>query len=315
MTDITVLGELLIDFTPEGVSSSGMILYSQNPGGAVANVACTAAKLGRTSSFIGKVGDDMHGRFLGQTLERLGVDTTGLLYDQMHKTTLAFVSLDENGERDFSFYRDPGADTCLRPDEIHEDMIIRSRILHVGSLSMTDEPSASATRKALQIARANHVPISFDPNYRPRLWRTKEAAVSAMREVLEYARLIKLSGEEAELLYGIKDPMAPCAALFTGEIRCAVITMGGQGAVVHTPEGRRFIPAFPVQAVDTTGAGDIFWGAFLCALLQGNDHFAYDSLPALICAAEFGSAAAAISIGRRGAIPSIPTKDEIRRLI
>jgi fructokinase len=309
MTDLTALGELLIDFTPEGVSSNGMPLFSQNPGGAVANVACTVSRLGRAAAFIGKVGEDMHGRFLRKALIDAGVDTSGLILDERYATTLAFVSLTPDGDREFSFYRDPGADTCLFPEEVEEDLILGSRILHVGSLSMTDRPASDATRKALQTASAAKVTVSFDPNYRERLWHAKEAAITAMREILPFAKLVKLSDEEAKLLFGINDPFLENENYFTGETQCLVITMGDQGAIVHTAEGSAHIPAYPADPVDTTGAGDIFWGAFLYAYLEdGGDDL---SLKACVGYTRFANAAAALSVGMKGAIPSIPSRQDI----
>lgn len=311
MTDLTVLGELLIDFTPEGRSSTGMPLLSQNPGGAVANVACTVSRLGRTSSFIGKVGDDMHGHFLQQTLSDAGVDTSGLVLDRKYATTLAFVSLRADGERDFSFYRDPGADTCLFPEEVDESMIRSSRILHVGSLSMTNRPSSDSTRKALQIASSSGVVISFDPNYRERLWPSQKAAVAAMREILPYARLVKLSGEEAELLFGTVDPLQENKDFFTGQISCLVITMGNRGAVVHTKGGVAFVPSYSTNPVDTTGAGDVFWGAFLYAYLEeGKNELSLETCTEFT---RFANAAASLSVGVKGAIPSIPDLPDVRR--
>lgn len=309
MTDLTALGELLIDFTPEGVKSNGMPLFSQNPGGAVANVACTVSRLGRAAAFIGKVGEDMHGRFLQKTLIDAGVNTSGLILDPRYATTLAFVSLGPNGDREFSFRRNPGADTCLFPEEVDENLIRGSRILHVGSLSMTDQPAADATRRALRIASAAGVTISFDPNYRHRLWSSQEAAVTAMREILPCAKLVKLSLEEAKLLFGINDPHLENTNYLTGETQCLVITMGDLGVVVHTADGSVHVPAYPADPVDTTGAGDIFWGAFLYAYLED----AGDDLSLKTCVeyTRFANAAAALSVGMKGAIPAIPSIQDI----
>ena len=175
MTDVTALGEVLIDFTPYGRSEAGRNLFEQNPGGAPANVLAALSKMGRKTAFIGKVGDDLHGVFLRKTLEDLGIDTSGMITDPAYFTTLAFVGL-ENGERSFSFARKPGADTQLRSDEIPERLLRETRIFHFGSLSLTDEPARQATLFAVKKAKENGALISYDPNYRAPLWPDEETA-------------------------------------------------------------------------------------------------------------------------------------------
>ena len=312
MLDLTVLGELLIDFTPEGQNPSGMLLFSRNPGGAVANVTCTVTRLGHTAAFCGKVGDDMHGRFLRDTLRSYDVDTEGLVLDPAEMTTLAFVTLEPDGERSFSFCRNPGADTRLRPDEINPAQIQASRILHVGSLSMTDEPAASATRSAVAVAREAGVLVSFDPNYRELLWRSRDEAIRAMLELYSQADLVKFSREEAQMCFPRGDISREMPELFADRKRWVVVTDGSNGAFVHGPGEVFHVPAISTEEiVDTTGAGDIFWGAFLVAFLTVRRNVDDLTLKDVCEFAVFGTVCAALSLGKHGAIPSIPSRENI----
>lgn len=183
MFDVIALGELLIDFTPYGTSRDGRALFEQNPGGAPANVLAALSRLGQKTAFIGKVGEDMHGHLLKDTLEECGINTSGLILDPDYFTTLAFVAL-ENGERSFSFARKPGADTRLRKEEVSENLLKQTRIFHCGSLSLTDEPSRSATLYAVDQAKKNGVLISYDPNYRALLWKSPQDAMEQMRSII-----------------------------------------------------------------------------------------------------------------------------------
>lgn len=205
-TDITALGELLIDFTPAGVSQQGMRLFEQNPGGAPANLLAAAAKFGRKTAFIGKVGKDMHGDFLKETLIRAGINTDNLIQDEKYFTTLAFVSLKENGEREFAFARKPGADTNLCMKEIDPEILENTRVFHVGSLSLTDDPSRTATYEAINIARNSGAVISYDPNYRAALWSDPETAQLRMQSLIPYVDMMKISDEETSLLTPYQDP-------------------------------------------------------------------------------------------------------------
>ena len=200
--DVTALGELLIDFTEAGTSAAGQRLFEQNAGGAPANVLVALQHLGHPTAFIGKVGQDMHGDFLTSVLEAEGVDCKGLVHSPEVFTTLAFVALAETGERTFSFARKPGADTQLAPEELDRGVIQSSRIFHVGSLSLTDEPARSATLAALKLARQSGCILSYDPNYRANLWPSEAAACKQMRAVVSAMDLMKVSDEECELLTG-----------------------------------------------------------------------------------------------------------------
>lgn len=312
--DITALGELLIDFTDRGLSDTGMRLFERNAGGAPANVLAAAARLGRRTAFIGKVGDDAHGRFLRCTLEKAGIDTAGLVMAQDVFTTLAFVELDETGERHFSFARKPGADTCLRPEELDGDRLRQTRVLHVGSLSLTDEPARSATLAAVAAAKEAGAVISYDPNYRAALWPDRQTAAVQMRTMIPCVDVMKLSDEETELLTGTADPAEAAARLLTQGISCVAVTLGADGALTATADGMRMIPCFAAQTVDTTGAGDAFWGGFLHRLL------ALDKPPVGLTAdeaadcARWGNAAAALCITKRGGIPAMADGMSVSRL-
>ena len=260
MFDIIALGELLIDFTQYGVSKQGGKLFEQNAGGAVANVLAAAAKLGNKTAFIGKVGTDMHGLFLKETLEHEGIDTCGLILTDSVFTTLAFVSLSDNGERQFSFARKPGADTQLTSSEINKELLSNTKYLHIGSLSLTDEPALSATYSAVKTARSYGVWISYDPNYRSSLWENDITAIEQMRSILPYVDVMKLSYEETALLTGEREPAAAAKKLNDIGVNCIAVTLGSNGALVCVNGETQIIPGYIVETVDTTGAGDAFWG-------------------------------------------------------
>lgn len=312
--DVTALGEVLIDFTESGRSSSGMRLFEQNAGGAVANTVCQIAKLGKKASFIGKTGHDMHGIFLAKTLESVGVDTSGLIMADDVFTTLAFVSLSDNGERSFSFARKPGADTMLKIAEVNIDILHNTKILHVGSLSMTDEPARSATLYAINEAKKSGATISYDPNYRASLWTSREHAIEQMRSILPLVDIIKISDEETELITDIHNPEGAATKLIGMGISCVIVTLGKEGALVCTKEGMNRVPTFEGKVVDTTGAGDSFWGAFLYCLVDSTLRPNEISLSIAADFARFANASATICISRRGAIPALPTLEEVQKI-
>lgn len=307
MTDIVALGELLIDFTEAGTSPDGQMLFERNPGGAPANVAAIAARQGRSAAFLGKVGDDMHGRFLIDTLRQAGVDTSGVVLSKRYFTTLAFVAL-HNGERTFSFARKPGADTQLAIPELSDALLCDCRIFHFGSLSLTCEPVRSATLHATQRAKDSGAVISYDPNYRAPLWPDQKTAVANMRSVLPLVDVIKLSGEETALMTDVLDPWKAAEALCSSGVPCVTVTLGVAGAIVCNREGSQHIPGFQVPVLDTTGAGDAYFGAFLTRMLELSKRPAELTLSELTLCARYGNAAAACCIGKRGAIPAMPDR-------
>lgn len=312
MFDIVALGELLIDFTSSGKSAIGMRLFEQNPGGAVCNVLSAMAKQGDATAFIGKIGDDMHGRFLKQSIESVGIDTRGLIEADDVFTTLAFVELSDTGERSFSFARKPGADTCLKPEELNESLLRNTRVLHIGSLSLTNEPARSATIRAIQIAKEAGALISYDPNYRAPLWSSVEEAKEQMRSLLPLVDVMKLSDEETALLTDREDPAEALRALNDAGISCAVVTMGPKGAMAMLRGETAMAEPHDCIRVDTTGAGDAFWGGFLHSLLNYNAPLSALSLAQVQDSARFGNVVAAICCERRGALLSMPTSEEIR---
>ena len=302
--DVTALGELLIDFTPCGESEAGQKLFEQNPGGAPANVLACLSKFGKKTAVIGKVGQDMHGQFLKEVLEKSHISTQGLQMDENVFTTLAFVALSEAGERSFSFARKPGADTCLTSEEIDETLICDSKIFHIGSLSLTAEPAKSATFHALQIAKDAGCLISYDPNYRAPLWNSKDEAITGMRSVLEYVDLMKLSDEETALLTGEENPEKAAELLVEKGITIVVVTLGEQGCLVCTQEGCVQVPGFQANLVDSTGAGDSFWGGFLKCILETDKILEKLTLNEIREFAVFGNAVASLCVEKRGAIPA-----------
>ena len=309
--DVVALGELLIDFTEAGRSENGKKLFEQNPGGAPANLLTVVSHMGYRAEFIGKIGCDMHGRFLKDTLQQEGIGTEYLIEDKDHFTTLAFVAIGDSGEREFSFARKPGADTQLREEEVNRDLLSDCKIFHFGSLSLTDEPVRTATIKAVEIAKQAGAVISYDPNYRASLWVNKEEAIEKMKSVIPYADVIKVSDEELVLLTGIQDYEQAADQILEMGPKLLAVTLGSEGVLIATVKQKEKIAGFKVQAVDTTGAGDSFWGGFLSEYLKLQktlDELEWDEIKN--CAV-YGNITAALCVQKRGGIPAIPTKDEV----
>lgn len=311
MIDVTALGEILIDFTPCGNSETGQRLFEQNPGGAPANVLACLSKCGKKTAFIGKVGQDMHGEFLKSVLEDSGIITEGVITDANVFTTLAFVGLSDTGERSFSFARKPGADTCLMQEELNRDLIKESRVFHIGSLSLTAEPSKSTTMKALEIAKDAGCIISYDPNYREALWKCKEVAIEGMRSVISYVDVMKLSDEETVLLTDYAEPEKAAKRLVEQGVSIVAVTLGADGALVCTKDGCVTVKGFKTNMVDSTGAGDSFWGGFLSCLLESDKQLEELSLNEISSFVRYGNAVASLCVEKRGAIPAMPTVSEI----
>ncbi len=313
MTDIITLGELLIDFTSCGKNEQGQRLFAQNPGGAPANVAVAVARLGGKSAFIGKVGDDMHGRFLADTLKKNKVNCDSLILDKDFFTTLAFVDVNADGEREFSFARKHGADKMLCIDDIPVEKIKESKIFHFGSVSLTDEPSRSATLFAAKTAKEKGITVAYDPNYRASLWEREAEAVLNMRKALEFADLVKISDEETDLLTGESNFEKAAEKLIRNGAIIAVVTLGKDGAFVCTKDGGVKVNGFDVTAVDCTGAGDSFWGAFLLKIAQSDKKPEELTISELKDFARFANAAASFCVEHHGAIPSLPTTEDIEK--
>ena len=309
--DVISFGEALIDFTDIGIGENGMKVFEQNPGGAPANVACACSKLGIKTAFMGKVGCDMHGDFLVETFKSYGVDTSCIARDNKAFTTLAFVSLSETGERSFSFSRHKSADVNIELADIDFDAIKNSTVFHFGSLSLTDEPAKSTCLECVKFARDNGVLVSYDPNYRPLLWESKEIAYREMASVLSMVDIIKISDEEIELICNTSDVNEAAAFLHDKGIKIVLITLGGKGAFISVNGTGAIIPTKVSKVVDTTGAGDSFLGGFLYKLLfdnNGSIELSFDKAKEYVA---FANSVAGLCVTKRGAIPAMPTLDEV----
>lgn len=314
--DVAALGELLVDFTCNGASAQGNPFYEANPGGAPCNVLAMLAKLGKKTAFIGKVGEDQFGHLLRQVGLEAGISMDSLVIDPHSHTTLAFVKTAENGERDFSFYRDSGADTLLTPDEVPEDVIAGARIFHFGSLSLTGEPVRSATQKAVALARAAGCILSFDPNLRPPLWDDLEQARDQIHWGLAQCDVAKISDDELLFLTGEANFDAGAAKLMEQfpNLQMVNVTAGAQGSISYYQGLRVFQPGVTLGGViETTGAGDTFCACVLNFLLEhGLEHLTADDLTQML---RFANAAAYLVTTRRGAIRSMPEPEQVLALL
>lgn len=308
--DITAIGELLIDFTPID-SGNTALAFAQHAGGAPANLLATVARFGGKTAMISKVGSDMFGRFLIKTLSDSGVDTQGICVDQIHNTTLAFVALDEKGDRDFSFYRKFGADVFLAREDVDETLIRNARIFHFGSLSLTDPIARDATDYAISVARESGCILSFDPNYRAPLWKSKETAIHTIKAYIPLADIIKFSKEEIEMLTGIRDVKQAIAQVLAQGARLVLVTDGANGVIYASKAGMGFVPSISVNTVDTTGAGDIFFGTFLYAINHNRTAIEALTESQIRTAVNKAVLAAGLSTTKKGAIPSIPSYTEV----
>lgn len=315
------LGELLIDFvsTLNGVTLRDAPGFEKAPGGAPANVAVGLSKLGIETYFIGKIGKDAFGDFLRMTLDKYGVKTNYLTTTTKAKTTLAFVSLTEEGERDFVFYRDPGADMLLDQSDIIDLIFSGSGVFHFGSITMTHEPSNSATFKAIQLARKYGYLVSFDPNLRPALWKTLDEAREKMRLGMELSDVVKLNEEEA--MFIAETNTVEEAILYlqrSYNLALVIITLGKEGSILVHQEKSLRVEGFPVHAVDTTGAGDGFVAGLISSLYMfWNDLRERKSIPddTLRYAGRRANAVGALTTLKKGAIPALPTQEEVEIFI
>lgn len=314
--DVTAIGELLIDFTENGTSSQGNPLLEANPGGAPCNVLAMLNNLGKKTSFIGKVGDDQFGRTLKSTLVELGIGTDNLLLDKVVHTTLAFVHTAEDGDRDFSFYRKPGADMMLTAEEVQEEMIAKSRIFHFGTLSLTDEPVRSATQRALEYAKKHGIMVTFDPNLRPPLWNNLQDAKEQIWFGLSKCSAVKMSEEELEFITGERSLDRGVEAVRNRfDIPLICITMGKKGSKAYYGDHISVEKAGFVQehTIETTGAGDTFCASMLNFILDhGLLNLTEADLKEMLT---FANAAASIITTRKGALRVMPTVDEVKALL
>ncbi len=309
--DVTALGELLIDFTENGTSSQGNPLLEANPGGAVCNVLAMLGRLGKKTAFIGKVGQDMFGTQLKNAVEEVGIDTRALFMDEEVHTTLAFVHTYPDGDRDFSFYRNPGADMMLTKDEVPADLIQNSRLFHFGTLSSTHEGVREATRHAIEIAKNAGCLITFDPNLRPPLWKSLEDAKREMEYGMTKCDVLKISDNEVEFLFGTTD-YDKGAALIREKynIPLVLITMGKKGSRAYYKDMRvEAAPFLQENTIETTGAGDTFCASILNYVLEhGLESLTEENLLEMLT---FANAAASLITTRKGALRVMPSRQEV----
>lgn len=306
---IVCMGEILIDLFPAelGRKMAQVSAFHPKPGGAPANVAVAAARLGTPSAFIGKVGEDAFGAFLIEVLRGQGVDTRGLCVDAHARTTLAFIAMPDANTADYVFYRNPGADLMISPADLDRTLLAGSRAFHFGSLSLVDEPARSATHEAVRLAHQAGALVSFDVNFRPSLWASREQALEQVRAMIPTADLLKVNEVEIQLLAGQNDDLAAaCRALLAQGPRLIAVTLGARGSFYCTAETSGAVPAFRVETVDATGCGDAFIGALLTRLVSTPDWRTQLTAPALQAAFRFANATGAITSLTQGVIPALP---------
>ena len=313
--DVTALGELLIDFTENGSSSQGNPVMEANPGGAPCNVLAMLERLGKKTAFIGKVGKDMFGTQLKNAVEEVGIDTRNLIMDENCHTTLAFVHTYPDGDRDFSFYRDPGADMMLTKEEVQKDLIEASRIFHFGTLSSTHEGVREATRYAIELAKEAGCIVTFDPNLRPPLWKSLEDARAEIEYGMSKCDVLKISDNEVEFMCGTTDYNKGAAMLQEKyNIPLILITMGKDGSRAYYKD--MIVEAAPFlqeNTIETTGAGDTFCASTLNYVLDhGLENLTEENLKELLT---FANAAASLITTRKGALRVMPTREEVEAFI
>ena len=308
--DVIALGELLIDFTMHGESEQGNNLFEACPGGAPCNVLAMLNKLGKKTAFLGKVGQDQFGTLLKATLDDVGIDTCALYMDQEVNTTLAFVHTFPDGDREFSFYRNPGADMMLTADEVDEEFVKKAKIFHFGTLSMTHDGVREATKKALKIAKDNGLVITFDPNLRPPLWSSLELAKEQMGYGFAYCDVLKISDNEIQFISGKEDYDEGIRYLQEKyQIPLILLTMGKDGSRAYYKDMRVEVAGRVVKAIETTGAGDTFCGSSINYVLEhGLENLTEENLKEML---SFANAAAALITTKKGAIRSMPEKEDV----
>ncbi len=312
MIDVVALGELLIDFTCIASDADGYPTMAAHPGGAPANYLAAMAKFGAKTALLGKVGNDAFGKLLIMTLQKAGIETRGLVVAEDVFTTLAFVTLDETGNREFSFARKPGADTCMTYEELDLELIDEAKVFHFGTLSLTDQPARSATYQALAYAKSRRKLISYDPNLRKPLWKDLKTCREQMLWGLNQADVVKISDEEVEFLFSLDAQAGARHILDHYGVKLVFVTCGSEGCYFANKNASGMIPCLDdIQVVDTTGAGDIFGGSAMWKLLQ------LGKKPDMLDAAElrdivtFACTAAGLSTTQNGGISSVPDYNDV----
>ena len=314
MIDVTALGELLIDFTMVSADGEGYPTMAAHPGGAPANFLAALAKYGKRTALLGKVGTDKFGRLLKGTLEGAGIETRGLVAADDVFTTLAFVTLDASGDREFSFSRKPGADTCIRFEELDLSLIDEARAFHFGTLSLTDEPARSTTQQAVAYAKAHGKLITYDPNLRKLLWKDLDTAKKQMIWGLRQADVVKISDEEVEFLFGLNPQDGAAHILKEFGVKLVFVTCGPDGCFFKNAQASGQVPGMSgIRVVDTTGAGDIFGGSAVYRLLETGKAPEALEEKELREIVSFACTAAGLSTTKHGGIQSVPDIDDVIR--
>ena len=314
--DIVSLGELLVDFTPVGVSENNNPVFERNPGGGPANMACAAAKLGAKTAFIGKVGNDIFGRALRDILNRNGVNTDGLLLSDFYKTTLAFVQLDSSGDRSFSFYRKNGADTMLNFDEVPISILDHCKYFFCSSVMMAEGDSRKTSFQMMKEAHKRNIPVVFDPNLRLNLWESAELAQKYILEALPLADIVKVSEEELFFLSGESDIQKASEKLNSDyNFKALLVTLGPKGCYIKTGKVDFYEPVIQLKVVDTTAAGDSFCGGLLYKLIQIGKDISLCSRDEMINIVRFANTVGALTTTRKGAISALPELKDVEKLL
>lgn len=317
MRKVFTIGEALIDFIPSEVNRSlkDVSTFSRATGGAPANVACAVAKLGGSSAFIGKVGEDAFGDHIVETLAQAGVDTSHIYRTNIANTALAFVSLQEDGQREFSFYRKPSADLFLSATEIRKDWFQGNEILHFGSVDLIASPVKDAHIQAIQYCRRQGGIISFDPNVRLSLWESEQELRDTIQAFLPLADIVKVSSDELRFITGIDNEEQALHSLFQGEVKHVFYTRGEEGAEWIAPNYRSYVPALKVKTVDTTGAGDAFVGAILYQLAKEEKLLSEIQVTTAADMLKFAVTAAGLTTEKHGAIPALVTEEQVLKYL
>lgn len=311
MYDVTALGELLIDFAPVSTDADGFPTLAAKPGGAPPNYLAALATYGAKTALLSKVGADTFGELLIRSLEQAGIETSGIVKDPSVFTTLAFVTLDATGDRSFSFARKPGADTCLRYDELDISLIENARVFHFGTLSLTHQPARETTQKAVEHAKNSGKLITFDPNLRVTLWDSLENARAQILWGLEQADIVKISDEEVGFLWGCSEQEGAKRLLDEYGVKLAMVTLGERGAYLKNEHVSVSVTCPPVKPADTTGAGDIFGGSAVCRILSLGKRPEDLNTEELEAIAGFAVTAASLSTQKVGGMPSVPPEEEV----
>ena len=311
MIDVVALGEVLIDFASRGTDGDGYPLMQALPGGAPANFLAALTKYGKSTAFLGKVGDDAFGHLLVNTVKDAGIDIRGLIVDPAVFTTLAFVTFDASGDRSFSFARKPGADTRLSWEEVDKTLIDEAKVFHFGTLSLTDEPVRTTTQKCVAYAKEKGKLITCDPNLRKPLWRSEEEAKEQILWSLNQADVVKISDDEVEFLWNCTPEEGADKLLQEFEVSLAMVTLGPKGCLLKTKNAVCQVISPKVSPVDTTGAGDIFGGSAVCRLLELDKPFDALTPEDLRYIGAYASTAASLSTETPGGIPSIPARETV----